>query len=207
MPRHARLLAAGGRGIYAFASGRVLTGNQRAGSNSSIEFPSGSSTWIRRLPGLFHFVAKTKARLLQPSIRLGSQLDDAGRADAVALGKALRELAIPSDGLSSPTYRALETARLAQLPSPQVAAELGDRGQSMQGVSDADGAWLRSKVLPPSTATNTILITHLPNITRAFPEHASGIVDGDALVFSGDGKGGATMVGVIRIAEWPAFRR
>ena len=136
------------------------------------------------------------------------QLDTAGRADATALGKALRELAIPiGTVLSSPTYRALETARFAQLPNPQVAAELGDRGQSMQGVSDADGAWLRSKVVPSSTATNTMLITHLPNITQAFPQYASGIADGDALVFSADGKGGATLVGVIKIAEWPAFRR
>ena len=75
----------------------------------------------------------------------------------------------------------------------------------MQGVSEEDGVWLRTKVLSLSTATNTILITHLPSITRS----RSRIRDchGDALVFSADRKGGVTMVGVIRIAERPAFRR
>jgi hypothetical protein len=49
----------------------------------------------------------------------------------------------------------------------------------MQGVSEPDGAWLHRHVLPPSTATNTILITHLPSITRALPQYASGIADGE----------------------------
>ena len=45
------------------------------------------------------------------------------------MGKALRDLKIPvGEVLSSPTYRALATARLAQLANPQSHAELGDRG-------------------------------------------------------------------------------
>jgi phosphohistidine phosphatase SixA len=135
------------------------------------------------------------------------QLDEAGRAGAAAMGDAMRALTIPIGVvLSSPTYRALETVRLAGWPEPQQVAELGDRGRSMQGVTETEGAWLRERVTQFPVGSNTILVTHLPNITRAFPQHATGIEDGDALVFGPDGKGGATVVGRVKIAEWPGLR-
>ena len=55
------------------------------------------------------------------------QLDEVGRNTAIAMGKALRDLRIPiGNVLSSPTYRALETVRLAQFGAPQTFVELGD---------------------------------------------------------------------------------
>ena len=134
------------------------------------------------------------------------QLDETGRNDATALGQALRRLSIPVGRvITSPTYRARETVKFAQLPKPDVAAELGDRGQSMQGVTDADGAWLRARAAQFAPGTTTVLVTHLPNIMRAFPDHADGIADGDALVFGPDGKGGATLIAVVKIGQWPAL--
>jgi phosphohistidine phosphatase SixA len=134
------------------------------------------------------------------------QLDETGRKDATALGQALRRLAIPVGRVvTSPTYRARETVRFAQLPKPEEAAELGDRGRSMQGVTEADGAWLRTRAAQFSSGSNTFLVTHLPNIMRAFPEHAADVGDGDALVFGPDGKGGATLVAFVKIAQWHAF--
>lgn len=131
------------------------------------------------------------------------QLDDVGRADATAIGQAMRDLAIPIGVvLTSPTYRAMETVRLAGWTTAQPVPELGDRGQSMQGVTEKEGAWLRSRVQELPAGTNTILVTHLPNITRAFPDHAAGVDDGDALVFA-PGTDGATLVGRIKIADWP----
>ena len=48
------------------------------------------------------------------------QLDEVGRNTAIAMGKALRDLRIPiGNVLSSPTYRALETVRLAKFGAPQ----------------------------------------------------------------------------------------
>jgi hypothetical protein len=54
----------------------------------------------------------------------------------------------------------------------------------------------------PSGA-NTILVTHLPNITGAFPQWASGLSDGETLVLGSDGKGGAALVARIKIEQWP----
>ena len=141
------------------------------------------------------------------NVKLERQLDQAGRASAIAMGKALRELRIPVGAvLASPTYRALETVRFAQFGNPRTYEELGDGGQSMQGGTGAQAAWLQKRVTQFPAGTNTIIVPHLPNITRAFPQLASGLADGEALIFGADGKGGATLVARIKIEEWPGLR-
>jgi phosphohistidine phosphatase SixA len=138
------------------------------------------------------------------NVNLERQLDENGRATAAAMGKALRDLKIPvGDVITSPTYRARETVRLAQLANPRTQAELGDGGQSMQGVADAQSAWLKKRVTELPSGANTILVTHLPNITGAFPQWASGLSDGETLVLGSDGKGGAALVARIKIEQWP----
>jgi phosphohistidine phosphatase SixA len=135
------------------------------------------------------------------------QLDQEGRATATAMGKALRDLKIPiGEVLASPTYRALETVRLAQFANAKPAEELGENGQNMSGGTEAQAAWLRKKVTEFPKGTNTILVTHFPNISRAFPSLAAGIADGEALIFGPDGKGGATLVARVKIEEWPRMR-
>ena len=132
------------------------------------------------------------------------QLDPEGRATAAAMGKALRDLKIPiGQVFTSPTYRALETVRLVQLRNPVSAVELGDGGQSMQGGTEAQAAWLQKKVTQFPAGTDTLVVTHLPIITRAFPQLAPAPADGEALVFGPDGRGGATIVARIKIDDWP----
>jgi hypothetical protein len=99
------------------------------------------------------------------------QLDARGRRSAVALGPALAALRIPvGEVWSSPTYRTRETARLAGLPSPRLAPELGDGGRSMQAVGAAQGAWLRRAVATaPRAGTDTFVVTQMPNIAAASP--------------------------------------
>jgi phosphohistidine phosphatase SixA len=134
------------------------------------------------------------------------QLDEEGRTTATAFGKALRDLKIPiGEVLSSPTYRALETLRYAQLANPRPVPELGDNGQSMQGGTEAQAAWLRKQVTQFPKSANILLVTHFPNIRGAFPD-LSEVADGEAIVFGPDGKGGAAVVGRIKIEEWPGLR-
>ncbi len=140
------------------------------------------------------------------NVKLERQLDESGRASAIAMGKAIRELKIPiRDVWTSPTYRAMETIRLAELSNPRAQPELGDGGQSMQGVSEAQAAWLREKVTHTPAGTNTVIVTHMPNLARAFPEWGA-IADGEAVVLRPDGKGGASVAGRIKIDEWPRLR-
>jgi phosphohistidine phosphatase SixA len=126
------------------------------------------------------------------------QLDQEGRASATAMGKALRDLKIPiGTVLTSPTYRALETIRYAQFGNPQAFPELGDNGQSMQGGTEAQAAWLQKKVTEFPKGANTLIVTHMPNMSRAFPQSTSNLADGEALVFSPGG-----VVARIKIEEW-----
>lgn len=140
------------------------------------------------------------------NIQLERQLDEPGRASARAMGAALRRLRIPIGRvLSSPTFRALQTVRLAQLAPPKTYVQLGDAGQSMR--PDATGAravWLRAKVAEhPAAGTNTFIVTHFPNINEAFADAAAGLGDGEALVFHPDGHGAASFVGRVKIEDWP----
>lgn len=132
------------------------------------------------------------------------QLDASGRTSAERFGNALRALKIPmGEVLTSPTYRAMETARLAGLPHPRQQPELGDGGQNMQASGEHQIEWLRAKVTERPRGTNTMLITHQPNIARAFPESSADLSDGEALVFAPDGAGHARLVARIRIDQWP----
>jgi phosphohistidine phosphatase SixA len=149
----------------------------------------------------------TKQTANPDNVKLERQLDESGRGGATSMGDALRRLKIPIGAvLTSPTYRALETARLARLGNPKTAEELGDGGQSMQGSTDAQAVWLQKKVTDLPAGNNTVLVTHSPNIARAFPSVASDVSEGEALVFGADGKGGAALVGRIKIDEWPRLR-
>jgi phosphohistidine phosphatase SixA len=131
------------------------------------------------------------------------QLDAQGRAAATAMGDAIRTLRIPIGAvLSSPTYRAMETVRLARFPSPRIQDELGDGGQSMQAVGDAQASWLKTQVTRLPDGTNTVLVTHQPNMTRAFPDSTAGLADGEALVF-GRSAGGVVLIARVKIDEWP----
>jgi phosphohistidine phosphatase SixA len=145
------------------------------------------------------------ARTADPgNTKLERQLDARGRADAAAMGRALRALKIPiGDVWSSPTYRALETARLMELHYATPAEELGDAGQSMTAVSPAQTAWLKARAQQvPRDGTNAILITHMPNIRAAFPQWSDGLGDGETLVLSPDGRGGVTLVARVKITDW-----
>lgn len=140
------------------------------------------------------------------NVKMERQLDEAGRVGSTAMGKALRDLKVPvGEVLSSPTYRALETVRLAQLANPQVHAELGDGGQSMQAVAEAQGAWLRERAMRLPKGTNTIIVTHMPNIARAFPDWGA-VADGEVVVVGPDDRGTTRPLGRIKIEEWSRLR-
>jgi phosphohistidine phosphatase SixA len=140
------------------------------------------------------------------NVRGERQLDAAGRAAAARMGEALRALRVPIDDVAtSPTYRARETARLLGFAAAAAVDALGDGGQSMQAVADTQAAWLRDRVTHVPARGNTLLVTHMPNISRAFPQWGA-VADGEAVVLDPDGRGGAAIVGRIRIEEWTALQ-
>jgi phosphohistidine phosphatase SixA len=139
---------------------------------------------------------------------LERQLDVKGRSSAIAMGNALKRLGVPiGTVLSSPTYRALETVRLASLGSARTYVELGDGGQSMVASAvTGQAAWLKNEVSKrPAPGSNTIIVTHMPNIVAAFESTANDLSDGETLVFEPRGNGKSELVAKVKIEDWPAL--
>ena len=146
-----------------------------------------------------------KATANPDNVKPERQLDQTGRDTAMAMGAAMKKLGIPvGDVLSSPTYRALETVKLAGFGTAKTYEELGDRGASMSAQAVVGWAsWLKMRVSKkPRVGTNSILVTHSPNIAAAFPGEARGLSDGEVLVFLPEGTG-AVLVARVKIEEWP----
>jgi phosphohistidine phosphatase SixA len=130
------------------------------------------------------------------------QLDETGRAEAAAMGEALRNRGIRiTEVLSSPTYRAIETARRMGYSDIGRVDELSNEGMRASGEEYA--AWLRANVTLSPDAGNRLLITHGPNVSAAFPEHSAGMGEGEALIFRPEADGDPAMVARIAITEWP----
>jgi phosphohistidine phosphatase SixA len=137
---------------------------------------------------------------------LERELDAAGRTTATAMGTAIRELKIPiGEVFTSGTFRALQTVRLAQLGMPTIVAELGDGGRSMQAATDAQSNWLRTRITQVPARGNAVVVTHMPNLSRAFPEWGA-VDDGETVVVKPDGKGGSAILGRIKIEAWKELR-
>jgi hypothetical protein len=138
------------------------------------------------------------------------QLDADGRTSAQAMGVAMRQLHIPVGAiLSSPTYRARETVRIAALGTPRIFTELGDAGHSMQASAVAGWAgWLRGKVGEmPERGSDTLIVTQAPNIEKAFDGDAKGLKAGGALIYQPQDNGAAKLIGRIAIGEWPGLAK
>jgi len=129
------------------------------------------------------------------------QLDAEGRASSTAMGESLRRLMIPvGEVFTSPTYRARETVRLLGVGMPTSVDELGDGGRSMQNATDAQSAWLQ-KIVRRVPTGNSLVVTHMPNIARAFPD-ITNVSDGESLVFRPDGRGGTVLASRVKIEQW-----
>lgn len=132
---------------------------------------------------------------------LERQLDEAGLRAAREMGQALRDLGIPLvEVATSPTFRAMETAQALGVEDFETHPELGNEG--MRESPDSAANWLRRQAMDPVRDGNRLLITHAPNVRAAFPEHAEGMEEGDALVFDPDGPGDPILVGRMKIGDW-----
>jgi phosphohistidine phosphatase SixA len=150
------------------------------------------------------FTVPDKAHADPANMKLERQLDDTGRKTAQEMGEAFRQLHIPvGDVLSSPTYRAVESVRLAKFGPPKTLEQLDDGGHSMQSNADNErSTWLRKKVTEsPRSGTNTVIVTHTPNLTGAFGQEAAAVAAGEALIFHPNGSK-ADLVTRIKIEEW-----
>ena len=132
------------------------------------------------------------------------QLSEEGREDAAAVGEALRQLQIPvGDVWASPAYRAVQTAQAAGWEQFSTEPQLDNEAAGLV-VGATDSEWLRQKVAEVPSEGNTIIITHPPNIARAYPLVRPLPQQGEILVFDPDNEDrtGPVLVSRVTPDQW-----
>jgi phosphohistidine phosphatase SixA len=138
-----------------------------------------------------------------------TMLTEAGQDQARAIGTAFRNANIPvGKVLASPLCRAVETGRLAFGRAEPSAALLIESFVPVAGAPVPPPWPQRVEMMKelvaaaPEGGTNTVLITHFPNIKAMLGIQ---INFGDAAIVKPDGHGGVAVVGKILSKEWPAL--
>ena len=139
------------------------------------------------------------------------QLNDKGRADAKQVGDVFKATGVPiGKSLSSRFYRALETARLISGKEPEPTLDVSEGGQVVSpNENNRRMQALRAiAATPPSAGTNTLVVTHKPNILDAFGKDWFEIREGEASIFKPDGSGKySPLVGRVQISQWATAKK
>ena len=133
------------------------------------------------------------------------QLSDKGRADARALGEVFRRAGVPLGRVYSSRFqRAVETARLIAGREPEATADLTEGGLVVSpNENNRRTQALRALVAAvPDAGTNTLIVTHRPNIMDALGRDWFDIREGETSIFKPDGAGGYAVVGRVQIGQW-----
>ena len=134
------------------------------------------------------------------------QLSDKGRTDAKAVGDAFRDAGVPiGKSYSSRFYRAVETARLIGGKEPQATLDISEGGLVVSpNENNRRTLALRALVgTAPDSGTNTLIVTHKPNILDGFGKDWFEVKEGEASIFKPESSG-FTLVARVQMAEWAA---
>ena len=142
------------------------------------------------------------------------QLSDQGRKVARQMGAAIKSLGISIGQIySSRLNRAIETGSL-MMPGAKITAvnELTDSGAGhASAMANPNGSNVKignairvlvNKV--PAIGTNSLLITHKPNIVDAFGKTLADVQEGEILIYQPNPSGPPTLVGRVQASEWIA---
>jgi broad specificity phosphatase PhoE len=133
------------------------------------------------------------------------QLNDQGRAQAKAMGEAMRALKIPvGTVVTSMFQRAVDTGTLLGFGEVKSTFDVTEGGL----VVTPDENTRRTQALrklagtPQPAGSNLVIVTHKPNIIDAFGKDWFDVREGEASVFQPDGQGGYKPVVRIKADAW-----
>jgi phosphohistidine phosphatase SixA len=132
-------------------------------------------------------------------------LNDNGKALAKSFGDALRQAGVPIGKVYTSKYnRAYETALIAGFPDIEKTADLTEGGLIVSPNENNRRAEAFRKMLAvaPKDHSNTIIITHQPNIVAALGKDWFDVKEGEASIFR-PSDGGYKLVARIQMDEWP----
>jgi phosphohistidine phosphatase SixA len=132
-------------------------------------------------------------------------LNDQGKALAKAFGESLRQAGVPVGKVYTSKYnRAYETAVLAGFKDIEKTADITEGGLVVSPNENARRAAALRKMLGtlPAAGTNTVLITHQPNIIAALGKDWFDVKEGEASIFLPE-NGSYRLLARVQMDEWP----
>jgi phosphohistidine phosphatase SixA len=133
------------------------------------------------------------------------QLNDKGRAEARAIGEALRKLQVPVGLVVTSVFnRAVETGKLIGPGEVSPTLDVAEGGLVVPPIENNRRAQALRKLamtMPPA-GTNLIIVTHKPNILDAFGKDWFEVREGEASVFKPDGNG-YRLIARLPADQWP----
>jgi phosphohistidine phosphatase SixA len=133
------------------------------------------------------------------------QLNDNGKALAKSFGDALRDIGAPIGKVyTSLLNRAYETAVIAGFTDIERTADLTEGGLVVSPNENNRRAEAFRKLLgvAPKSGTNTLIITHKPNILDALGKDWFDVKEGEASIFRPE-NGGYKLIARVQMDEWP----
>jgi phosphohistidine phosphatase SixA len=131
-------------------------------------------------------------------------LNDKGKALAKAFGDAIRQAGVPVGTVFTSKYnRAYETAVIAGFKDIKKTADITEGGLvvSPNENSRRIDAFRKLLVTAPAPGTNTILITHKPNIIDALGKDWFDVREGEASIFRPE-HGRSTLIARVQMTDW-----
>lgn len=136
-------------------------------------------------------------------------LNDKGKSLATAFGTALQQIGVPVGRVYTSQFnRAYETAVLAGFKNIEKTADLTEGGLVVSPNENNRRAEALRKMLAvaPNPGTNTVLITHKPNIIDALGKDWFDVKEGEASIFRPE-NGSYKLVARVQMADWPRIAK
>src|SRR5215510_90632 len=132
-------------------------------------------------------------------------LNDKGKALAKAFGDAVRQAGVPVGKVFTSEYnRAYETAVVAGFKDIEKTADITEGGLVVSPNENSRRIDAFRKLLgtAPTPGTNTILVTHKPNIVDALGKDWFDVKEGEASLFRPE-NGSYKLIARVQMEEWP----
>lgn len=193
-------------GLSAMLAVAVSTGSSAAANDQEIAqaLQAGGLVIVLRHGATFPDRADTDP-LNFDNIAAQRNLNDKGKMLAKQFGDALRQVGVPVGKVYTSKYnRGYETAVLAGFKNIEKTADLTEGGLVVSPNENNRRAEAFRALLatPPQAGTDTVLVTHYPNIIAALGKDWFDVKEGEASIFRPE-NGSYKLLARIQMDEWP----
>lgn len=132
-------------------------------------------------------------------------LSEPGKEVARQVGQSFKALRIPLGTVYTSKFnRAVETGKLISAREVTSSIDVTEGGLVATPIENdrRAGALKTLAATRPAEGTNTLVVTHKPNIIDAFGKEWFEVKEGEASIFRPDGNGGATLIARVQASDW-----